>query len=76
MSGDKDKMIEHLLKCEKQMVKRFAEIKEIVMQDEIDDHRIIEICDLYVDKRSDTQKMKDELDELRGRIKQLEGDSE
>ena len=37
MSGDKDKMIEHLLKCEKQMVKRFAEIKEIVMQDEIDE---------------------------------------
>ena len=37
MSGDKDKMSEHLLKCEKQMVKRFADIKEIVMQDEIDE---------------------------------------
>ena len=68
MSGDKDKMIEHLLKCEKQMVKRFAEIKEIVMQDEIDDHRIIEICDLYVDKRSDKQKMQDEIDELKEQL--------
>jgi ferritin len=63
MSGDKDKMIAHLEKCEKQMVKRFAEIKEIVMQDEIDDHRIIEICDLYVDKRSEEEKMFDSLNE-------------
>ena len=29
MSGDKDKMIEHLLKCEKRMLEQLAEIKEI-----------------------------------------------
>ena len=89
ISGDKDAMIAHLEKCEKRMLKQFAEIraKAIVTRDEsehglerkemefaLDD--IIALCDVYVDKRSDKQKMKDELDELRERVRQLEGDLE
>jgi hypothetical protein len=81
MSGDKDAMIAHLEKCEKRMLKQFAEIKELAKNAIPADYafsleRIVTLCDMYLDKRSDKQKMQDELDELRERIKQLEGDSE
>tara|TARA_B100000131_G_C18046621_1_gene584683 strand:- start:538 stop:831 length:294 start_codon:yes stop_codon:yes gene_type:complete len=90
MSGDKDAMIAHLEKCEKRMLKQFEEIRgyadKLKKAVNLDDYSkrnytdsiqtIIDLCDVYLDKRSDTQKMKDELDELRERIKQLEGDSE
>ena len=89
MSGDKDAMIAHLEKCEKRMLKQFAEIraKAIVTRDEsehglerkemefaLDD--IIALCDVYVDKRSDKQKMQDQIDELQEKIEKMEGDSE
>ena len=90
MSGDKDAMIRHLEKCEKRMLKQFEEIRDCADKMKkavnLDDYSkrnytdsiqtIIDLCDVYLDKRSDKQKMKDELDELRERIKQLEGDSE
>lgn len=90
MSGDKDKMIAHLEKCEKRMLKQFEEIRDCADKMKkavnLDDYSkrnytdsiqtIIDLCDVYLDKRSDKQKMQDELDELRERIKQLEGDSE
>lgn len=76
MSGDKDKMIEHLLKCEKRKLEQFAEIKEIagsatqpnppsfmVMQDAM--HRIIQLCDVFVDKGSDKQKLEDQIYAMR-----------
>ena len=89
ISGDKDAMIAHLVKCEKRMLKQFAEIraKAIVTRDEsehglerkemefaLDD--IIALCDVYVDKRSDKQKMQDQIDELQEKIEKMEGDSE
>jgi len=87
MSGDKDAMIRHLEKCEKRMLEQFAEIKEIagsaiqptppsfmVMQDAM--HRIIELCDVYLDKRSDKQKMQDQIDEMQKKIEEMGGDSE
>ena len=94
MSGDKDAMIRHLEKCEKRKIEQFAEIKEIagsaiqptppsfmVMQDAM--HRIIELCDVFVDKRSDKQKLEDQIYEMRmetsvlqERIEKMEGDSE
>jgi polyhydroxyalkanoate synthesis regulator phasin len=90
MSGDKDAMIAHLEKCEKRMLKQFKEIRDCADKMKkavnLDDYSkrnytdsiqtIIDLCDVYLDKRSDKQKMQDELDELRERIKQLEGDSE
>tara|TARA_R100001440_G_scaffold35538_2_gene54576 strand:+ start:535 stop:774 length:240 start_codon:yes stop_codon:yes gene_type:complete len=79
MSGDKDKMIAHLEKCERRMLVQFAQIREVALTDT--DHnssveRIVEMCDVYVDKRSDRQKMQDQIDELQKRIEQMEGDSE
>ena len=88
MSGDKDKMIAHLEKCEKRMLEQFAEIKEIagsaiqpsppsyiVMEENM--KRIIALCDVYLDKRSDKQRMQDEIDELKEQVRRLtEGDSE
>ena len=90
MSGDKDAMIRHLEKCEKRMFKQFEEIRDCADKMKkavnLDDYSkrnytdsiqtIIDLCDVYVDRRSDKQKMKDELDELRERVRQLEGDSE
>tara|TARA_R100000278_G_scaffold81719_1_gene62907 strand:+ start:392 stop:685 length:294 start_codon:yes stop_codon:yes gene_type:complete len=90
MSGDKDAMIRHLEKCEKRMLKQFEEIRDCADKMKkavnLDDYSkrnytdsiqtIIDLCDVYVDRRSDKQKMKDELDELRERVRQLEGDSE
>ena len=90
MSGDKDAMIRHLEKCEKRMLEQFEEIRDCADKMKkavnLDDYSkrnytdsiqtIIDLCDVYVDRRSDKQKMKDELDELRERVRQLEGDSE
>ena len=74
MSGDKDKMIEHLLKCEKRMLEQSAEIKDIAnttlnssnngpMQYEQCLLDIMELCNVYVDKRSEEEKMFDSLNE-------------
>ena len=73
MSGDKDAMIRHLEKCEKRMLEQFASIKEIARTAIPADYalsieRIIELCDVYVDKRSDKQKMQDEIDELKQQL--------
>ena len=90
MSGAKDAMIRHLEKCEKRMLKQFQEIRDCADKMKkavnLDDYSkrnytdsiqtIIDLCDVYLDKRSDKQKMKDELDELRERVRQLEGDLE
>jgi TolA-binding protein len=85
MSGDKDAMIAHLEKCEKRMLEQFALIRKLAS--EIDDiglrsHRIeatasiIELCDVYLDKRSDKQKMQDQIDELQDKLEKMEGVSE
>ena len=74
MSGDKDKMIEHLLKCEKRMLEQLAEIKDIenttVNSSNIGPMKyeqclldIMELCNVYVDKRSEEEKMFDSLNE-------------
>jgi len=86
MSGDKDAMIAHLEKCEKRMLEQFAEIKEIAVSvlNEKQDSRvvvkwlreIISLCDVYLDKRSDKQKMQDQLDVLQDKLEKMEGDSE
>ena len=88
-SGDKDRIIDYLERCEKRMLKQFAEIraKAKVTRDEsehglerkeiefaLDD--IIALCGVYVDKRSDKQKMQDQIDELQEKIEKMEGDSE
>ncbi len=87
MSGDKDKMIAHLEKCEKRMLEQFAEIRAKArtllysnpinydkLEDALDD--IIALCDVYVDKRSDKQKMQDQIDEMQKRIEKMAGGSE
>ena len=85
MSGDKDKMIEHLEKCEKRMLEQFAEIlthavklKAGVTKDDYsrrnymeDIDAIIDLCNAYLDKRSDKQRMQDQIDELKEEIKRL-----
>ena len=87
MSGDKDAMIRHLEKCEKRMLEQFAEIKEIAnttlnssnngpMQYEACLLKIMELCNVYLDKRSDKQKMQDQIDEMQKKIEKMEGDSE
>jgi len=86
MSGDKDAMIAHLEKCEKRMLEQFAEIKEIAVSvlNEKQDSRvvvkwlreIISLCDVYLDKRSDKQKMQDQIDVLQDKLEKMEGDSE
>ena len=65
MSGDKDKMIEHLLKCEKRKIEQFAEIREVAMNitEDLTRKRILELCDVYLDKRSEEEKMFDSLNE-------------
>ena len=86
MSGDKDAMIRHLEKCEKRMLEQFAEIREMAVSvlnetkpttkaEGVRD--IIALCNVYVDKRSDKQKMQDEIDELKEQVRKLmEGDKE
>ena len=86
MSGDKDAMIRHLEKCEKRMLEQFAQIKEIAMNVIIEEQEntavikemrdIIALCDVYVDKRSDKQKMQDQIDEMQKKIEKMAGDSE
>ena len=65
MSGDKDKMIEHLLKCESRMLEQLAEIREVALNitEDLTRKRILELCDVYVDKRSEEEKMFDSLNE-------------
>ena len=86
MSGDKDAMIAHHEKCEKRMLEQFAEIKEIAVSvlNEKQDSRvvvkwlreIISLCDVYLDKRSDKQKMQDQIDVLQDKLEKMESDSE
>ena len=77
MSGDKDAMIAHLEKCEKRMLEQFAEIlkhahnlKAGVLLDDyskrnyMDDiEAIIDLCNVYLDKRSKQEKQFDALNE-------------
>ena len=83
MSGDKDAMIAHLEKCEKRMLEQFSEIRDVALnikgvQGNPNDairKRILALCDVYVDKRSDKQKMQDQIDELKEQVRRLtEGD--
>ena len=83
MSGNKDAMIRHLEKCEDRMLKQFAEIREIAHSGIISENglsslkmkSIVELCNVYLDKRSDMQKLQDEIDMLREQVKRLtEGD--
>ena len=81
MSGDKDAMIAHLEKCEKRMLEQFAEIREVARTAtpayfESYMKTIITLCDVYLDKRSDKQKMQDQIDEMQKRIEKMAGDSE
>ena len=86
MSGDKDAMIRHLEKCEKRMLEQFAVIRETavgVLNEKQDSkviikglREIIALCDVYLDKRSDKQKMQDQIDEMQKRIEKMAGDSE
>ena len=85
MSGDKDAMIRHLERCEKRMLEQFAEIlmhakqlKAGVTKDDyskrnyMDDiEAIIDLCNAYLDKRSDKQKMQDQIDELKEQVRSL-----
>ena len=78
MSGDKDKMIEHLLKCESRMLEQLAEIKEIatgLLKSSPNErfnglHEIMELCNVYVDKRSEEEKMFDSLNESMSGLEQ------
>ena len=76
MSGDKDAMIRHLEKCEKRMLKQFEEIRTIALKAHPSKmtEEIVLLCDVYLDKRSDKQKMQDEIDELKEQIKQIKGE--
>ena len=90
MSGDKDAMIRHLEKCEKRMLKQFEEIRDCADKMKkavnLDDYykrnytdsiqTIIDLSDVYLDKRSDKQKMQDEISELKKKIDKMAGDSE
>ena len=86
MSGDKDAMIAHLEKCEKRMEEQFAQISTIAISvlNEKQQSKvivkglrdIIALCDVYLDKRSDKQKMQDQIDEMQKRIEKMAGDSE
>lgn len=83
MSGDKDAMIRHLEKCEERMLKQFAEIRDIAQSGIISENGlsslkmkdIVELCNVYLDKRSDMQKMQDQIDEMQKRIEKMTGDS-
>ena len=80
MSGDKDKMIAHLAKCEKRMLKQFEEIREVALNikgvqgnhNDATRKRILALCDVYVDKRSNEQKMQDQIDEMQETIEFLQ----
>ena len=86
MSGDKDAMIAHLEKCEKRMLKQFEEIRTIALnvhpskltEEGVSSfiREIVLLCDVYLDRRSDKQKMQDQIDEMQKRIEKMGGDSE
>jgi uncharacterized protein YpuA (DUF1002 family) len=86
MSGDKDAMISHLENCEKRKIEQFAEIREIAdnvlkknyqyTHNKTHMRQIIALCDVFLDKRSDKQKMQDQIDEMKKMIEKMEGDSE
>lgn len=82
MSGDKDAMIAHLEKCEKRMLEQFAEILTHAnklkrgLGPMVDIEAIIDLCNVYLDKRSDKQKMQDQIDEMQKKIEKMAGDSE
>lgn len=71
MSGDKDKMIALLLKSEERKIEQFAQIREIAdVSEELYQgtayrklRDIVELCDVYLDKRSEEEKMFDSLNE-------------
>ena len=65
MSGDKDAMIAHLEKCEKRMLEQFAEIREVALNipEDLTRKRILKLCNVYLDKRSEEEKMFDSLNE-------------
>ncbi len=79
MSGDKDAMIRHLEKCEKRMLEQFAEIRRIAKQwtksslpgSNKSASSIVALCDVYLDKRSNEQKMQDQIDEMQKTIEEL-----
>jgi uncharacterized protein YpuA (DUF1002 family) len=81
MSGDKDAMIAHLENCEKRKIEQFAEIREIAdnvlkknyqyTHNETHMRQIIALCDVFLDKRSDKQKMQDQIDEMQKTIEGL-----
>ena len=84
-SGDKDRIIDYLERCEKRMLEQFArilihakELKAGVYHDDYSKRNymhgieaIIDLCNAYLDKRSDKQKMQDQIDELKEEIKRL-----
>lgn len=72
MSGDKDKMIEHLLKCEKRMLEQLEEIREVALNipEDLTRKRILELCNVYLDKRSDSEKQFDALNESLSMLEQ------
>ena len=65
MSGDKDAMIRHLEKCERRMLEQLAEIREVALNipEDLTRKRILELCNVYLDKRSEEEKMFDSLNE-------------
>jgi hypothetical protein len=74
MSGDKDAMIAHLEKCEKRMLEQFAEIRKLTLGYKGRKStltKIVELCDVYLDKRNDKQKMQDEIEDLKALVKGL-----
>ena len=84
-SGDKDRIIDYLERCEQRKWEHFAvilalakKLKAGVTKDDysrrnyMDDiEAIMDMCNVYLDKRSDNQKMQDQIDELKEEIKRL-----
>ena len=82
-SGDKDRIIDYLERCEKRMLEQFAEIREVAVN--ISDEmsvvflseqilRIVELCDVFLDRRSDKQRMQGEIDDLKEQVRRLTED--
>ena len=84
-SGDKDRIIDYLERCEQRKLEHFAvilalakKLKAGVTKDDysrrnyMDDiEAIMDMCNVYLDKRSDNQKMQDQIDELKEVIEGL-----
>ena len=82
-SGDKDRIIDYLERCEKRMLEQFAEIREVAVNISDDMSvflidkqllRIVALCDVYLDKRSDKQRMQGEIDDLKEQVRRLTED--